>query len=292
MIRTLSLKDRESVMKLIYFTKFLKGLSAEQIGETAASLGFTGLDLAIRPGQAVNSANVSSALPAAMKIWRDRGITVPLATMEGTPTDPHKKETETIYAACAEHGIPNIKLGYWLWHEGPWSGAKLPYWKGVEQIRADLAEFQRLGEKFGVRSLVHTHCDNYYGVNASSARHLVNGFDPRHVGIYLDPAHLSADGETLAMGIDISGEYLHMVAAKNVRYQLTSTSGPANWKHDWCQLSEGLVNWPNALTTLKNAGYDGAISVHGEYSGPEVLAEILVKVKTDVDFLKQHLGVN
>ncbi len=273
-------------MKLIYFTKFLKGLTAEQVGATAASLGFAGLDLAIRPGQCVEAGNVGAALPAAMKIWRDRGLSVPLATLEGTPTDPHKKETGSIYAACAEHGIPNIKLGYWLWREGKWSGKNLPYWQGVEQIRSDLESLQRLGEKYGVRSLVHTHCDNYYGMNASSARHLVNGFDPRYIGIYLDPAHLSADGETLPMGLDICGEYLHMVAAKNVRYQLSNSDAPATWKHDWCQLSEGLVHWPNAIASLKAVGYDGAISVHGEYSGPEVLPEILEKVKTDVAFLK------
>ena len=277
-------------MKLIYFTKFLKGLSAEQVGTTAVSLGVAGLDLAIRTGQCVNGGNVGAALPPAMKIWRDLGLCVPLATLEGTPTVPATTETERIFAACAENGITNIKLGYWLWREGQWSGKNLPYWQGVEQIRADLAVFQRLGEKFGVRSLIHTHCDNYYGMNASSARHLVNGFNPRYVGIYLDPAHLSADGETLPMGIDICGEYLHMVAAKNVRYQVTSTTAPTIWKHDWCQLSEGLVHWPNAIAALKAAGYDGAISVHGEYSGPEVLPGILEKVKADVAFLKPHLN--
>lgn len=279
-------------MKLIYFTKFLKGLTAEQIGETALSLGFSGLDLAIRAGQCVNPANVGAVLPSAMKAWRDRGLTVPLATLEGFPTDPRKPETEALFAACAEHGIPNVKLGYWIWHETKWVGSSLSYWKAVDLIRTDLDALQRLGAKYGIRSLVHTHCDNYYGVNASAARHLVNGFDSRYVGIYLDPAHLSVDGEILPMAVDICGEYLHMVAAKNVRYQLSNpadANGPAVWKHDWCQLSEGLAHWPNALKTLAAAGYNGAISVHGEYSGPEVLPEILEKVKRDVQFLKQHL---
>jgi sugar phosphate isomerase/epimerase len=276
-------------MKLIYFTKMLKGLDAGGIAVTAQTLGVDGLDLAIRAGQCVNPDNVASALPNAMAIWRKEGLIVPLATLEGSAIDPNDQRLEPLYAACAENGIRELKLGYWLWKEGQWSGAQLSYWKAVDQIRSALAKFERLGEKFGVRSLVHTHCDNYYALNASSARHLVSGFNPKHIGIYLDPAHLSLNGEPLAMAIDIAGEHLHMVAAKSVRW-VSQGGEPAAWKHDWCQLSEGIVHWPSALKTFRSAGYDGHISVHGEYSGPEVLPEILERVKNDVVFLRAALA--
>jgi sugar phosphate isomerase/epimerase len=275
-------------MKLIYFTKMLKGLNAEEIAATAQSLGVDGLDLAIRAGQSVNPDNVASALPKAMAVWRKAGLIVPLATLEGNAIDADMKGLEPLFAACAEHGVRELKLGYWLWKQGTWSGAQLSYWRAVDQIRTALAKFERFGEKFGVRSLVHTHCDNYYALNASAARHLVSGFNPKHVGIFLDPAHLSVNGEPLPMAIDIAGEYLHMVAAKSVRWILQpgEPAAPATWKHDWCQLSEGLVNWPDALKTFQAAGYNGPITVHGEYSGPEVLPEILERVKKDVAFLR------
>ena len=57
-------------MQLIYFTKFLKGLSPDQIAETAMTLGVDGLDLAIRAGQCVNPGNIREALPKAMAVWR------------------------------------------------------------------------------------------------------------------------------------------------------------------------------------------------------------------------------
>lgn len=281
-------------MQLIYFTKFLKGYTFEKVGETAKSMGFDGLDLAIRPGQCVNPENVSDALPKALKVWRGQGLTVPLATLAGDAINPRDKGVEAILAACAEGNVRLIKLGYWLWKQTQWPGAQLSYWKGVDLIRESLAEFQRLGEKFGVRCLVHTHSDNYYGLNASSARHLVNGFDPRYIGIYLDPAHLAIDGEVLPMGIDICGEYLHMVAAKNMRYvpadgKEVNAANVATWKHDGCQLYEGLVNWPEAIKALKAAGYNGPVSVHGEYSGPEEIDYILEKVRKDIDFIRKHV---
>lgn len=279
-------------MELIYFTKFLKGYSPQKVGETAKAMGFDGLDLAIRPGQCVEPENASDTLPRAMKIWRSQGLTVPLATLNGDANDPRNKNIERIFAACAEGNVRLIKLGYWLWKQTNWPGAQLSYWKGVELIRESLSQFQRLGEKFGVRSLVHTHSDNYYGMNASSARHLVSGFDPRYVGIYLDPSHLALNGEVLPMAIDICGEYLHMVAAKNACYIPTeeaSEQGVATFKHDGCQLYQGLVNWPEAIKALKAVGYDGPLSLHGEYSGPDDLDFILKKVRKDIDFIRKHV---
>ena len=93
------------------------------------------------------------------------------------------------------------------------------------------------------------------------------------------------------MAVDICGEYLNMVAAKSVRWQLAreaTPAQPAEWKHDWCGVSEGIVNWPAALRTLQAAGYSGPISVHGEYSGPEVTSDILKRVGADVAFLRAH----
>jgi sugar phosphate isomerase/epimerase len=93
------------------------------------------------------------------------------------------------------------------------------------------------------------------------------------------------------MAIDIAGEYLHMVAAKNVRYVPTESSHPdiAAFKHDYCQLYEGLANWPKAIKALQDAKYKGPLSLHGEYSGPEDIDFILKKVRKDIEFLKKLL---
>lgn len=81
-------------MPLIYFTKFLKGFSAEKVAEVAKNLGFDGLDLAIRAGQCVNPSNVQEALPKAMAVWRAAGLSVPLATLETSWVNPQTPELE------------------------------------------------------------------------------------------------------------------------------------------------------------------------------------------------------
>ena len=269
---------------VIYFTKFMKGLSAGQIAEKAKSIGFDGLDLAIRKGQVVNPDNVTTELSKAMKVFAAHGLTVPLATLEGNAVDPDKPEIEAIFAACGKAGIRLIKLGYWVWQQNE------DYWARVEQIQSALAKFEQLGRKHNVCALVHTHCDEYYASNASGAMTLVRRFDPKYVGVYLDPAHLSVDGELLPMGISIVKSHLRMVAAKSARYVANGAeAGGAKWKHDWCQLDEGLVHWPSALKLFKGINYAGPYSLHGEYSASEELNKVLPMVARDLAFFRGAL---
>ena len=271
-------------MNLIFFTKFLTGLSAEEVGKTAKRLGFDGLDLAIRKGQCVAPENVASALPEAMKVWRDLGLSVPLASMETRQTDPRDPVTRQLYQACAKTGIREIKIGYWKWT------AAQPYWPAVETIRGDLKEFEKLGREFGVRTLLHNHSGGNFGCNASAAMLLARGFDPKGVGVYLDPAHLAICGEPVEMALAIARDYLAMIAVKNCRYLSAPSGDVTAWKSEWCLLNEGLVNWPRTIDLLKKAKYEGPLSVHGEYSGPEEREAILEKVAKDMAFLKKYAG--
>jgi sugar phosphate isomerase/epimerase len=115
--------------------------------------------------------------------------------------------------------------------------------------------------------------------------HLVRGFGPRFVGVYLDPAHLSVGGEYLPMALDMVRGYLRMIGVKNARHVPSAGAGGPRWKVDWCPLSEGLVYWPEAVKLLKESGYDGPLSVHGEYSASEQTAEVLKLVAQDMAHL-------
>jgi sugar phosphate isomerase/epimerase len=267
-------------MEVIFFTKFLKSLNPEQIGEAVRPLRVDGLDLAIRGGYTVNPSNVKTALAPALRVWADMGLSVPLATLEGGATNPDDPTVRTIFEACGNAGIPFVKLGYWGWRPGE------AYWDGVRAIRKALEGFTALGEANGVCSLVHTHSGHCYGLNASAAMHLVDGFDPKRVGVYLDPAHLAADGEPLGMALSIVGDHLRLVGVKNVRYERTVDG---HWRHVWSALDDGLVNWRNAVKRLAEVRFDGVLSLHGEYSASEETEAVLTMATADAVHLRACL---
>jgi len=263
------------------FTKLLKDLDVGQLADTIQDLGFDGFDLAVRPGYAVNPENVATALPAAAKQWAARGLTIGLVTTNFDFVDPASPEVEPLLAACAEAGCRRIKLGYWV-YQGE------PYWEGVDRVRKALGGFEKLCRKHDVCVAVHTHSGPYYGSNCAGAMHLVQDFDPRHIGVYIDPGHLAIDGEDLPMAISMVREHLVLVSAKSPGWFRKEQEGDVEWEHHLVPLREGIVNWRQALELLRSVGYAGPISLHSEYE--DLPREDLLRVtRDDLAYLKSLL---
>jgi sugar phosphate isomerase/epimerase len=256
---SIKIEGENFCMKIVLFTKIFKGCSVAEVGQAAAGLGFGGLDLAVRTGQCVTPANVWEELPRATRLWEEMGLSVPLVTGETHHTDPKDKEVEGLYAACAAAGIPYIKLPYWNWKAGD------DFRRGLDDVRRALEGFYELSETYNVCSVMHTHSGDHYGANALGAMQLLGDFAPRFLGVYLDPAHLAADGESTPMAISIAGEYLKMVGVKNIRYTQKENG---RWEKEWWPLREGLVHWPDVISALQAVGYDGPLSFHTEYAAP------------------------
>jgi sugar phosphate isomerase/epimerase len=206
-----------------------------------------------------------------------------LVTLEGSAIDPHAEDVRRIYAACGEAGVGAIKPGYWLWKPGD------DYWHTVESIRRALDTFQQLGEQYGIRSLLHTHSGLHYFSNASGVMHAVRGFDPHYIGVYLDPGHLAADGESLPLALAIVQPCLQMIGVKNVRY--VEEKPGRGWVNEWCPLAQGLVDWDAAVSILREVPYGGPLSLHDEYSGEHEKAGALRLAAADVYYLRSILAV-
>ena len=266
------------------FTKAFRECTPGELVELALELGVGGFDLAVREGHWVNPENVRRALPEAVETFEAEGLCIALVTAETSLTSPHDPTARPIWRACADHGVRNVKVGYWRWTRDR------RYWTMVTDIRRELEGFQALGREFGVRTLVHTHSGGDFGSNCSGLMHLIEPFDPQFVGAYVDPAHLSLGGEPLAMGLDIVGPRLAMVAAKNARRLPSRAGNTTVWKTDWCLLNEGFVDWRAAVRELDTAGYDGWLSLHGEYSGVEEPEQVRRRLAEDAVYLREALA--
>jgi len=265
-------------MKPIFFTKSLLGMDIEATGHEAQAMGFDGLDLAVRPGYCVDPDNVAAILPQALRIWDDMGLCVPMVTTPGDFTDPAQPVAETILAACGRAGVHEIKLGYWQY--------KAPgYWDQVDTIRRALDGFARLAQKHGVRVAVHTHSGRFFGLNAAAVMHLVRGFDPQFVGVYLDPGHLAINGEPVPMAIDMVRDHLCLVAIKDMIYIRKEQDGQVSWRSTLVPLREGLVDWPGTMAALAAVGYDGPLTFHSEYHDVS-LDELRALTRDDLAYIR------
>jgi sugar phosphate isomerase/epimerase len=276
-------------MKFIMFTKHLEGLDVPELIETLKSVGVKGADLCVRPGYPVNPDNASTALPAAAKQFAQEGLVIPLVTTPGDFIRPDVAYAESLYAACGEAGVQHIKLGYWHWTP------EHDYWAYVDQIRGYLDGFQRLSEKYGVQTCIHNHSGLSMGLNSGAVMNLVKGFDPRYVGVFADPGHLSICGEPIAMALNIVREYLSVVSLKDlVRQRLVTTSAGSTerrvtWRTRVVRLGHGFGDFSTFLKTLQDMGFDGPATFHSEYSG-EPVDTVIDLARCDVRYIRRLLA--
>ena len=266
-------------MQLIMFTKHLEGLDVSGIIKALHSAGLDGADLCVRKGYPVHPDNITTALPAAAKQFADAGLSIPLVTAPGEFNRPDINYAERFYAACGKAGVKHIKLGYWRWYPG------MNYWEEVDKIRGYLDIFQALSAKTGVQTVVHNHSRNFMGVNSCAAMHLVQGFDPEHIGIYADPGHLSHCGAPIDMALDIVRDYLSLVAFKDMIRERVVKDGEMTWATPVCRLGKGFVDWKTTVATLKAMNFSGAISMHSEYSN-EPVETVIDLTRADVRFVR------
>ncbi len=269
--------EYESItMRYILFTKLFREQSIEQLIETAKRAGVDGLDLCVRNGYPVNPGNARVELPKAAKRLREAGLIIPMISAATDLTDPSSDISETLFRACHDAGIRDIKIGYW-----PFKGPD--YWKQVAAARKQIEAFAVLGSKYGVRTCLHTHSGSNLGVNASALMHLLRGMNPSHVAAYLDPGHLALNGEPLPMAFDMTAQYLALVAIKDANWEI-QPGKPRRSK--FVPLGEGLVDWSEMLRILHASKFQGPLSFHSEYDDFPA-PQIFEQTKRDVQYMRK-----
>ena len=246
-------------------SKMFSELSVGQLGEKAIELGYDGIDICVRPGHPVHPGNASDALPEAVKTWEAQGLTCPLATAPTTMIDPGSPEVEGFYAACAEAGVPRLKIGFGRFGEGD------DYWKVLDSARASLRGFVKYSEKYGVQTCYQIHSGPCIGSNSAGLMHLIKGFNPDHVGAYPDFGHLMLDGEDIDMALAMIRNHLSIVGIKDALYAPQPAGRVPPYTPTWVELGAGCVNWRRSLRALRRIGFEGALTVHTEYRFDEAI---------------------
>lgn len=248
-------------MQLVRFTKFWEDLSVRQLGEYARELGYDGLDLAVRDGHAISYDNVSDELPDAVRAWRELGLDCPMISSSTDLIDADSDDAKTLFVAAAAAGVQRIKIGYFKFNPGDsfddlWSRA-----------RRRLEGFERLSRQTGVQTMYHTHSGQCLGSNCAGMRHLLQDYDPTHVGAYVDLGHLAINGEDVQMGLAMLRDRLSAIGGKDARHFPDERSDRrARFADGFVLLGQGAAEWPEAIALLESWGFDGPITVHTEYT--------------------------
>ena len=257
-------------MQIIRFTKFWDHLGVHELSKQAQTLGYDGLDLAVRDGHAINPENVISDLAEAVQRWTDVGIECAMISAETSLTDPSNPKTIDLFEAAAMADVPRIKIGYFTYAPGD------VFEESWTHGRQMLEGFERLSRSTGVQTLYHTHSGRCLGSNCAGLRHLLEGYEPDHIGAYVDLGHLAINGEDVQIGLPMLRDRLSVVGAKDAHHiQDPRPQRRAAFADKFVLLGQGAAEWPEAIVLLKSWDFKGPITIHTEYTmDQDVLATV------------------
>lgn len=241
-------------MSGVIWTVFNKPWKLElpELAKHIAGLGFQGVEMPVRPGYPVTPENVATELPNAVRILGEYGLKI--ASIAG-PTD------EATLAACAEAGVPIIRICVRV-NEGE------GYLEGEARLQREFDALVPLLDKHSVTLGIQNHCGNRDVCNAMGLRHLLEKFDPKHVGAVWDAGHNGLEGEAPETAIDIVWSHLCMVNLKSAYWERKNTpdAESAEWKIVWTTGRHGRANWPRVAAELQRRHFNGVICMTAEYT--------------------------
>lgn len=250
------------------FTKPWRTMPLAELGEFIKGLGFDAVELPVRPGFQVLPENVGRDLGRAAKVLGECGLQI--ASIAG-PTD------EATVAACAEAGVPTIRICVGAGDEG--------YLAGEARLQREFDALVPVLDRWGVRLGIQNHYGRNQVCNAMGLRHLIEKYDPKHIGAVWDAGHNGLCGEEPEAAIDIVWSHLCMVNLKSAFW--VRANGPeaqaAEWRAHWTTGRHGLARWPRVAAELKRRNYAGVVCLTAEYSDEEAVNRLIAE---DIAFAK------
>lgn len=251
------------------FTKPWKEKNADELGRMVNDLGFNGIEYPLRPGYQVDINNPKAGLKEFTKVLASHGVSV---------TSVASSTEESVFEACAESGVPLIRIMY---------GADMVngYMKCESSMKKDIERFLPFCRQYDVKVGIQHHYGNMV-CNSMEMRHLLEDYDPGCVGAIWDAAHSGLAGEEPEQALDIVWDHLVLVNFKAALYRLKTgpEAGEALYERYFTTGRNGLCSWRRAIKYLCDHGYSGIVCLPAEYNDE---ANVEAYAREDLVYAKQ-----
>lgn len=284
-------------LKLSVFTVMLPELSLDETAALLAEMGFNGVEWRVRDlrddlrdksysfwGNVKNDLglyNIEERAREIKQVCDSAGLE--LCSLGTYLSCSDYENIRKVARVAAEIGCPQFRVGTAKYDAD--RGYKVQFDETVEHFKV----VEDIMKEYGVRALIETHM-KMITPSPSAAFRLVSHFDPTCIGVILDPGNLVVEGyEDALMSIDILGEYLGLVHAKNMRWLIDGVGDNCDlvWKFESSTLRNGMADWGKIIAGLRNAGYSGFLSMEDFSQG-----NFRDKLEDNARYLRSLLSVH
>lgn len=259
------------------FTKFLEGLSADELGKRIADLGVRGIEAPIRAGGHIEPKAAADRLPAFVDGLKRHGVTIDILTSDIGQADAG---SESLLRTAAALGIKRYRLVHYRYD------LKKPVAPQLADVKAKLKDLAAMNRQLSVQGQYQNHRgNNYVGGPIWDMVSALEGIDVADLGLAFDFAHATVEGAN-TWELNLRRAAPHIAAVYFKDYRLNGRQWEA------CPLGQGVVS-PKAGALVKQLLPAGTpVSLHIEYvggSGEERTRKTFEAMKADLATLAKWL---
>lgn len=277
-------------LKISVFSKHLQWLEWEPMVQTAAEIGFDGVDLTVRKGGHVEPERAGQDLPKVAAIIRKAGLALPIVTAGIV-------DASTPYAEAMLRAMKSIDVTLYRWGNLRYNdGQPLP--AQLEALKRDVAKLAELNRKYNATAMYHTHSGLEVGAAIWDLWLILKDQDASRVAVNYDVCHATIEGGVggWQRSAQLVAPMMRGVAIKDFRWERNAKGA---WVPQKCPLGEGMVNFKSFFAMLKEARFSGPVQMHFEYplggaeNGAKTLtvdkAKVIAAMRKDLSTLRGWL---
>ena len=252
--KNLEFIGRRDALEVHLFSKHLQFLSLEEASEVAAGLGFSGLDLTVRPNGHILPERAKYDLPQAIETINNAGIKCELITT--AIAGVQKQEDRDLIRWAAEGGVKFYRMN-WLNY---FPNKSMQH--TLDQYQEQVKTLSFYNKKHNIIGCYQNHAGTKVGSSFWEIKHLLEKVDPDFLGAQYDIRHAVVEGgKSWPNGLRLLKDHIKTIAIKDFKWE--SRGGKARLVN--VPLGEGMVDFKRYFKHLKKGQLKPPVSLHLEY---------------------------
>jgi len=273
--------NNNDVLSVHIFSKHLQFLDYKTTGAKAVEMGFSGVDLTVRPKGHVLPENVKTDLPKAITDIKSAGSTCDMITTRidsiTNPLDVNIIET------ASKLGVKYYRSNWFKYLEEKTMEESLDYYK------KEVANLSQLNKKHNIIGCYQNHAGTNIGASFWEIKSILEDADTNYFGTHYDIRHAIAEGgHSWKNGLELLKPYIKGVVLKDFKWGKVN----GKWKPINVPIGEGMVDFDTYFKLLKSYNLKPPVSLHLEYDlgGAEKgFSEISVDKKVVFNAMRKDL---
>jgi len=249
-----SFGDIDQPLDISIFSKHLQFLNYKETGAMASAMGFTGVDLTVRPKGHVLPESVKVTLPQAIKDIEAGGSTCKMITTRVENAN-NPLDIDVIKTA-SQCGVKYYRSN-WLKYSKEES-----MYSTLDKYQSQVASLSQLNKEFDIIGCYQNHAGKNVGSSFWEIDHILKTADQQYFGVQYDIRHAMVEGgNSWVNGLRLLQDNIKTLVLKDYRWSQVN----GKWKVINVPIGEGMIDFTAYFKKLKKINLAPPVSLHLEY---------------------------